>query len=233
MISASMAAEIRATAGAFWTDHVTDPTFVALAAGKEVGHRIADYVDDQTCVQLALTFTCQKEHSASGSVLARSMGDTWLRAGSISHPVNVKTGLVGSEGRPNIVSLKKVAGALATGRIDSYWLLLVKVDVRTTPASAHVDFVNLFRYLDFVAYDSGTGQLMLKAKEFTAARALGNSGTRRTSAEILDWLYETCEDADRRLIDERRRKRAALQAKVATFKLAPSLALSQAGLRLA
>lgn len=225
---------VRAATESFWAAHTTDPAFLAIATGKEVGHRIADYVDDVTCAHLAESFVCAQEHDPRGAVVGRSMGDTWIRDHGIFHPVNVKTGLVGSESRPNIVSLKKVATALAERRIDSYWLLFVKVDVRAASGpTAHVDLVNLFDFLDYVAYDAGTGQMMLKAKEFIAARTQDRPGRRVDARTALAWLSATNEAADRRLVEERRRKSAALQIKINAYITSPDAPVDQTALHLA
>lgn len=194
-----------------WAAQVSDPEFLALAQGKEIGHRIASYVDEVTCAHLEDTVTCGFQRDADGAKLSRSMGDIWVADDGRMHPLNVKTGLVGSEARPNIVSLKKVAKALARGHIDSYWLLLVKVDLTGDTPAMQVDLVNLFDYLDYVAFDSGTGQLMLKSAEFLAARAAGTSGTSRTTAQVLDLLFAMLAEADARLIANRARARAQLR----------------------
>ena len=33
----------------FWSHHVMTDEFQGLASGKEIGHRIADYVEEHTC----------------------------------------------------------------------------------------------------------------------------------------------------------------------------------------
>ena len=37
---------------AFWNDHVANEAFREITQGKEIGHRIADYVDDRTTAKL-------------------------------------------------------------------------------------------------------------------------------------------------------------------------------------
>ena len=67
---------------AFWNDHVANEAFRDITRGKEIGHRIADFVDDRTTANLlresALTakFECNKK----GQKILRSMGDIWITA---------------------------------------------------------------------------------------------------------------------------------------------------------
>ena len=37
---------------AFWNDHVANEAFRDITRGKEIGHRIADFVDDRTTANL-------------------------------------------------------------------------------------------------------------------------------------------------------------------------------------
>lgn len=230
VLSASLQQQIRGSAAAFWAAHVATPEFAAVTAGKEVGHSAANYVDDRTAAHLSTFCDVEYQLRGDGTPSPRSQGDFWVVEDGVRHPVNVKFGLAGSESRPNVVSLKKVAAALAEHQIDSYWLLFVKVDRSGDTPTAEVDFVDLFDFLDYVAFDSGTGQLMLKAKEFIDHRANGGQGSTLPAAEVLDRLYTMLEDADRRLIEVRRKKREQLKAKIEAYRNSSDTVVDQSEL---
>ena len=128
------------------------------------------------------------------------MGDVWLLDEDIYHPINVKTGLVGSEGQPNLVSLKKVLSAITARQIDSYYLLMVKLAIQDDGGNIgpSVVFTDMLDWLDYVTFDSGPGQMMLKAKVFFSAYdpAVVPQKKMREKVEALFALYE---DGERRL----------------------------------
>ena len=113
----------------YWTSEVSKDYFIDIAQGKEIGHKLADLVDEKTTALLTVNHRTGYQLGNSGNRRARSMGDVWLHDSDIYHPVNVKTGVVGSEGQPNLVSLKKVLSALTAREIDSYYLLIVKIAI--------------------------------------------------------------------------------------------------------
>ena len=129
MIDEKMGESVYITAQQFWEEQSTSPIFQQIAQGKEVGHRIADFIDEQTTSLLTRHFSTRFQRDQNGRVLTRSMGDIWLECNGIYHPVNVKSGVTGSEGQPNMVSLKKVLTSLLLCQIDSYYLLMVKIDI--------------------------------------------------------------------------------------------------------
>jgi hypothetical protein len=74
---------------AFWTQEITTPEVAAIASGKEIGHRIADLVDDKTTALLETHLTAQRQRKADGSVAPRSMGDIWIHSNGMYNPINV------------------------------------------------------------------------------------------------------------------------------------------------
>ena len=111
----------------YWKQEVKKPYFIELARGKEIGHKLADLVDEKTTANITCNNLTKHEYDSTGKKRSRSMGDVWIEENKIYHPTNVKTGITGSEGQPNMVSLKKVLDALLEQRIDSYYLLIVKM----------------------------------------------------------------------------------------------------------
>ncbi|MBI4679414.1 MAG: hypothetical protein HY748_17705 [Elusimicrobia bacterium] len=132
------------------------------------------------------------------------MGDLWLQDSGIYHPVNVKTGIVGAEGQPNLVSLKKVFSAIMARQIDSYYLLIVKMDISAKGIAPSVCLIDMLDWLDYVTFDSGPGQMMLRAVKFFAEFDPTKVKTLdiKSKAQRLMELYE---DGERRLKENRER----------------------------
>jgi hypothetical protein len=103
---------------ASWKTHVRELTFAELVAGKEPGHRMADYVDDKTVSLLKVEFDTRYEGDARGGIRRRSMGDVWIHSNGIYNPVNVKAGEQGKKGQPNLVSMQKVLDYILKRWID-------------------------------------------------------------------------------------------------------------------
>ena len=66
------------------------------------------------------------------------MGDLWLGSSGMYNPINVKAGVYGVGGQPNLVSLAKLTDGLLDHVIDSYYLLFVKF-ADTDPPTADVE----------------------------------------------------------------------------------------------
>jgi len=129
---------------------------------------VADLVDEKTTALLTVNHLTKYEHDSQGRKRSRSMGDVWLKDNGIYHPINVKTGIVGSEGQPNLVSLKKVLNAIMERQIDSYYLLIVKMQLNKEDEDieSSIYFLDMLDWLDYVTFDSGPGQMMLRAVKF-------------------------------------------------------------------
>ena len=182
---------------AYWREEVRRRYFVDLAKGKEIGHKLADLVDEKTTALLTLKHVVKHECDHKERRKTRSIGDVWVEENGIYHPVNVKTGIVGSEGQPNLVSLKKVLSAILARQIDSYYLLIVKMGI-TDSIVPSVFFVDMLDYLDYVTFDSGPGQMMLRAKSFFASYTK-SSPTPKDVREKVRLLMAKYEDAEKRL----------------------------------
>lgn len=150
---------IRRLTERYWATEVRTAEFVRIAAGKEIGHKIGDMVDEKTTRLLKDCGRFDIRHQQSrGQAAGRSMGDLWLEAGFIYNPVNIKAGEYGRNGQPNLVSLKRVLVALAGCLIDSYYLLIMKVGQTASGYEPHVYFVDMLDFLDYTVFNSGPGQ---------------------------------------------------------------------------
>lgn len=219
MLSTNLISDICRRVEAFWQEKAQTEEFVERASGKEIGHKIADYVDEKTTAFVEAHFCVAFERNAQGKKMARSMGDLWLKCGDIYHPVNIKTGIT-PDGQPNMVSLKKLLSAILANRVDSYYLLMVKFQQTPEGAVGHprVYFVDMLDYLDYVAFDSGPGQIMLKSRRFYA----DVDSVQPPKRSILDKagrLMEMLEKGDEDLVRNRRVRRMKISEALEHYRL--------------
>lgn len=151
---------------AYWRTEAAKPEILGIAKGKEIGHKLADLVDEKTTALLTVKYITKHQCDSRGRKRSRSMGDLWLQDNGIYHAVNVKTGIVGSEGQPNLVSMKKIMKAIMSRQIDSYYLLIVKMSISKEGINPFTYLVDMLDWLDYVTFDSGPGQMMLRAVNF-------------------------------------------------------------------
>ena len=192
----------------YWATHVNEESFRSILSGKEIGHRIADYVDERTTELIATHLPTGRQLLPSGDQMPRSMGDIWVESNGVLNPVNVKSGLWDSNGKPNLVALQKLLDSLLADEIDSYYLLIVKMEILPTPSGGKkvtpkVFLVDMLDILDFVSFDSGPGQLMLKEKSFYEHIESGATLALRSLADKVKVLVKLREDGDLRLIENR------------------------------
>ena len=194
--------QILGLVNAHWTSHVRDRGFVELIDGKEPGHHIADFVDDRTCALLKVNLDTRYEGDRKGEPLKRSMGDIWVPSRDIFNPVNVKSGLQGRKGQPNVVSMRKLLNYLFQQWIDSYYLLMVKFSI-AEEISHKAYLFDLLDWLEFIAYDAGPGQIMLREQEFYDAFDAGHQPPARSIQQKATALFDLFEEQVQSLIDNR------------------------------
>ena len=166
---------------------------------------MADYVDDRTTALLKIEFDTRHEATATGALRKRSMGDVWLRSGAMFNPINIKSGLRDPGGQPNLVAMQRLLDYLFRRWIDSYYLLIVKFSV--DPAITHrVVLVDLLDWLEFVTYDAGPGQIMLREADFYRAHDEGYEPPSRTIVEKVETLFRMFETQLQVLFENRRRR---------------------------
>ena len=132
------------------------------------------------------------------------MGDIWIVNEGIAHPVNVKASIADNGGQPNMVSMKELLAALLEYRIDSYYLLFVKIATVQGKFASKVHFVDMLDYLDYVTFDSGPGQIMLRSKDFFQAFESKCAPENKPLSQKVGGLVDLLEDGERRLIRNRR-----------------------------
>ena len=185
-----------------WSEHVTDRGFAELITGKEPGHRMADYVDDRTCSLLKVQLDTRYEGDKKGAIRKRSMGDIWVHSQGMFNPINVKSGLQGQNGQPNVVSMQKLLDYLFSHWIDSYYLLIIKFDV-SSDITHKAYLVDLLDWLEFVSYDAGPGQIMLREKDFYEAFDANRPPQKQAAKAKVEQLFGLFERQVRALISNR------------------------------
>lgn len=177
---------------------------------------MADYVDDRTSALLKISFDTRHEGTASGTLRKRSMGDIWIASEGIFNPINIKSGLQDMSGQPNLVSMQKLLDYLFRRWIDSYHLLIIKFSL--SPEITHrVFFVDLLDWLDFVNYDAGPGQIMLREHDFHEAYEAGHQPPSRTISEKVNSLFEMFERQLEVLFENRKRRLERQRVLLDTF----------------
>jgi hypothetical protein len=216
-----------------WDSEVQSERFREICAGKERGHRIADYAEERTVAFIRKDgFPVAFEYGKNKLPRDRSMGDIWLKSGSppIYNPINVKAGIGGVGGQPNMVSLEKLSQAILEHLIDSYWLLLLRFTIHDSGTLAGIKLVNIFDYLDFIHFDAGPGQMMLRSDRFYAHLEQGGAARSLSLADTVERLLALRRDGDKRLAANRQKRRLALEAKAEVFD--PTLPIDQSYARL-
>ena len=187
-----------------WSVHVQDQGFAELITGKEPGHRMADYVDDRTSSLLKVHLDTRYESDLRGNVKKRSMGDIWVHSQGIFNPINVKSGLQARNGQPNVVSMQRLLTALFQRRIDSYYLLVIKFDISTITHKAYL--FDLLDWTDFISYDAGPGQIMLREQDFYNAFDSGHIPGQQSIQEKVKNLFALFESQVEVLIANRKNR---------------------------
>lgn len=229
-IDAKTCEEITRLTLAMWEEKAAkDEVFLGLTHGKERGHRMADFVDERTTALLKVHFVTRFQSGKGGTARARSMGDVWLKSGGLFNPINVKTGVSGANGQPNLVSLKKLLRALLDDQIDSYYLLFVKFELGEA-VRPKVFLVDLLDHLDFATYDDGPGQMMLLEEKFFGTMEGGSCGSSTPIITKIERLFALLKDGNRRLILNRERTIAAFENAIMEYKKQSAHAINQSTL---
>jgi hypothetical protein len=195
----------------FWIAEANSKSFRSIFVGKEIGHRIADYVDEKTTELLTNELDTGFLLSKKGKRLDRSMGDIWIKSQGMFNPLNVKAGEYSEKGgQPNLVALNKLLKSLLLRQIDSYYLLIIKMERIAEPKDKafevipRVYLVDMLDHLDVVNFNSGPGQLMLKEKFFYAKMHSAYDIDIITLREKISKLLSLKKEGDLQLMKDRK-----------------------------
>jgi hypothetical protein len=133
---------------------------------KEPGHSYGEKVEEILAEKLSkddLRFSLPQKIKGKGKQ-TRQMGDLIWENKDL---INIKLGYEKGNGQPNMVSFNRLLEKYYKNEIDSYYILIINVSGKSKKSLViDVCFFNLYDYLDCVHYDYGTGQVMLKEKQF-------------------------------------------------------------------
>ena len=107
-------------------------------------------------------------------------------------------------GQPNLVSMQKLLDYLLNRWIDSYYLLVIKFDISASTVTHKLTLVDMLDWLEFVTYDAGPGQIMLRERDFIAAYDSGDIPPERSVPEKAEMLFELFEQKLTALFENRR-----------------------------
>ena len=204
-LAISLQHEITRLTNDHWAAHVQDEGFAQLISGKEPGHRMADYVDDRTTSLLKVNLDTRYEADAKGEIKKRSMGDVWVHSNDMFNPINVKSGLQGMSGQPNLVSMQKLLDYVFKAWLDSYYLLIIKFDINDE-ITHKAYLIDLLDWTEFITYDAGPGQIMLREKDFYEAFAAGHVPAKRPIADKIESLFKRFEEGVDSLFTNRQQR---------------------------
>lgn len=230
MIEEAIQRKLRNVCQDYWVARMKTEEFQKRVVGKESGHRIADWVEGETAQLIEDTFKKEYVPGLTGekpivgyqrdkkdNPVDRGIGDIWIYSREIYNPVNIKTGIIAdTQGQPNLVSLRKLLTAICERKIDSYYLLIVRFDLLKVMPLVH--FVDLLECLDYVHFDSGPGQIMLKQKDFYDA--FGDNGVIVNTIgliEKIEKLLEMFKEGNIKLAENRKNAEKRLEEIVRNF----------------
>ena len=104
----------------------------------------------------------------------------------------MKSGLQAMRGQPNVVSMQKLLDYVLKRWIDSYYLLIIKFDL-STRITHRLHFIDLLDWIDFIAYDAGPGQIMLREQDLYDELDDGYIPQNRTIYEKVEGLFDLFE----------------------------------------
>jgi hypothetical protein len=139
-----------------------DPTI------KEPGHTYGEKVEEKLVEKLVTEypekFSFPQKKKGKGKQTRKMEDLIWKPTADY---INVKLGYEKGGGQPNMVSFTRLLKNYHSGEIDSYYIFIIDVSGKTKESlSTNLYMFNLYDYLDYVNYNYGTGQVMLKEKQF-------------------------------------------------------------------
>lgn len=230
MIEEAIQEKLKNVCQDYWATRMKEEEFQDRVTGKESGHRIADWVEGETAQLIEDTFRKDYASVSDGekpsvgyqrdkkdNPVDRGIGDIWIYSEGMYNPVNIKTGIItDTQGQPNLVSLRKLLTAICERKIDSYYLLIIRFDLQEARPVVH--FVDLLDCLDYVHFDSGPGQIMLKQKDFYDA--FGDNKVAPNTIKLIDKvekLLEMFKDGNIKLAENRKNTEKRLEEIVRNF----------------
>lgn len=179
----------------------------SILSGKEVGHTISSYIDVETS-KFLMNAGYPIKHEVNPKTqdkTTRSFGDIWIKEDSFMNPINIKTGLLLEDGgsNPNMTSMNRLKNSFLSESISAYYLAIIKFSILDNDEiEPVVYFIDALNFIDYLNYNMGTGQIMLKEKELYKVLETNPSLTLTREEKIakLKALYARgLEEAERKI----------------------------------
>ena len=179
----------------------------SILSGKEVGHTISSHIDVSTSEHLiSKNYPIKYEiNPKTQDKTTRSFGDIWIEESGHMNPINIKTGILIEDGgsNPNMTSMNRLKNSFLSGSISAYYLAIIKFSVsEEDEIKPVVYFIDALNFIDYLNYNTGTGQIMLKEKELykVLEENPGLTLTREEKIEKLKALYlKGVEEGERKI----------------------------------
>lgn len=139
-----------------------DPT--VKEPGHSYGEKIEEILAEKLSNKYPEKFALPIKNKNKGRQTRKMEDLIWIPSNDL---INIKFGYEKGNGQPNMVSFNRLCKNYCDNLIDSYWVILIDV-IRNKKKELNkkVYMFNLLDSLDYVNYNYGTGQIMLKENQF-------------------------------------------------------------------
>ena len=138
---------------------------------KEIGHKHGEEVESYVVSRFISEDIRFSEPEGS-----REFGDLYFNNNGVKEFINIKFGFQ-KKGQPNMGAGNRFIDYLHNDKIDSYWVL--SINLLDDSKNFQVHIFDIYKNLELIHYDNGTGQFMLKENIFYG-------GTYKVNESILE-----------------------------------------------
>ena len=121
---------------------------------KEIGHKHGEEVESYVVKRFITEDDRFEEPEGS-----REFGDLYFNHSGVKEYINIKFGFQ-KKGQPNMGAANRFIEFLHNNTIDSYWVLSINLLDENKNFQVHI--FDIYKNLELIHYDNGTGQFMLK-----------------------------------------------------------------------
>ena len=163
---------------------------------KEIGHSFAGPWEDKLVNYLLNSSAHFTPAEDIEDAPIRGMADIVFKGNYI----NLKFGY-NKKGQPNVCAMSKLLEFLHDDTIDSYYLLVFDA------YDSSIHFFDVYDYLDYVAFNYGPGQVMLKEVKFKKAYKFNETSglTKRDKIKKLHEMTKVAEAKKKESIDKKQK----------------------------
>jgi hypothetical protein len=132
-------------------------------SGKETGHSNASPMED-VVRDILIDKLGAKESDKDRSLADIYLDDNYINV-KFGSPKIAKKTKKPKYGQPNMCSMNRIMDEFySQSTIDSYYIIKVNINNHTNTYSLNI--FDMFDYIDYLTWNSGTGQIMIKESDF-------------------------------------------------------------------